>query len=125
LSDYYLFLVLGLNLLFILGIPKSITGVENGDVVDVLNIALLEICRYAETLTQEMQGVQSFGLGFGDGWEMVAAGESSETNVVTTGVLEHDSFWGLAIGAGGLMVNQRATGNLVGVIDSLCEAVTR
>jgi hypothetical protein len=48
---------MGGNSLLILGIRETIAGVKNGNVVNILHVALLKIGRYAETLTQEVQGI--------------------------------------------------------------------
>jgi hypothetical protein len=54
--------------LLTLGIRKTVAGVENGHIVDILHVTLLKIGRHAETFTQKVQGVESLGLGLGDRW---------------------------------------------------------
>jgi hypothetical protein len=54
--------------LLILGIGETVTGMENGHIVYILHVALLKISRYTESLTQKVQGIESFGLGLGDRW---------------------------------------------------------
>lgn len=54
------------NSLLILGICETIAGVENGHIVDILHVTLLKISRYAESFTQKVQSIESFGLGLGD-----------------------------------------------------------
>lgn len=67
---------------------------ENCKVVDVLQIPLLEIRRQAEPFTEEVEGVESFGLCFGDGWKVFAAWESTEADKVASSVLQSYSFRG-------------------------------
>lgn len=46
---------------------------KDGEVVYILDIALLKLRVDAELLAQEMQRVEGLCLGFGDGWDGVAA----------------------------------------------------
>ena len=89
---------------FVALISEAVTRMEYGNVVDVLYIALLEVGRYAETLTEEMQGIERFRLCFGDWWQMAAARKLPKTNIITPAILEKDPLWRLAICAGRLVI---------------------
>ena len=53
-------------LLLIRGVSEPIAGVEDAEVVDVLDISLTKIKTYMESICKEMKSVEGFGLGFGD-----------------------------------------------------------
>lgn len=63
---------------------------EDGQVVDVLDIALLEVRVHAELIAEEVQGVEGLGLGLGDGRDVGVAGERAEPDEGAAGVLQRD-----------------------------------
>jgi hypothetical protein len=67
---------------------------EDAQVVDVLNVALLKLRVDAELLSSEVQGIKGFSLGFRDGWYFCAAREGSESDEVAAPILERDSLRG-------------------------------
>lgn len=60
---------------------------ENGQVVDVLDIAFLEVCGDTEFLTEEMNGIQCFSLRLCDWGNINTTLQCTETDEVSTGVL--------------------------------------
>lgn len=64
-------------------ISVALTGMEDGQVVDVLDVALLEIKGFAVFLRVELQRVQCLGLCFTDGrngrgpWRVTKSREDS------------------------------------------------
>lgn len=67
---------------------------EDAQVVDVLNVALLELSVDAELLSSKVQGIKGFGLGFRDGWDFCAAREGTESDEVAAPILQRDSLRG-------------------------------
>lgn len=53
--------------MLITGVIEFIAGVEDAEVVAVLDIALTEIKTHIESLGKEVKSVECFRLGFGDG----------------------------------------------------------
>lgn len=58
------------DLLLLRRILKSIPRMENAQVVGKLHITLAKIQRQGMLLGQEVQGIESFGLCFSDGWDI-------------------------------------------------------
>ena len=56
------------DILLITGVLESIAGVEDAEIVDVLDIALTKIKTHMESLCKEVKSVECLGLGFGNGW---------------------------------------------------------
>ena len=66
---------------------------ENAQIIDVLNVALLEVQSHTETISQKVECVESLGLSFGDGWNVFAARKVEEAGEASAGVLDDNSFW--------------------------------
>lgn len=49
------------------GVLESIAGVEAAEIIYILDVPLKEIKTYMESLCKEVQSVECFGLGLGDG----------------------------------------------------------
>lgn len=77
----------GRHLLLETLVCEAITSMENGEVIDVLDVALLKVGRDAELLAEEMEGVERLGLGLRDGGYRMPAGKLSEAHKVPPRIL--------------------------------------
>lgn len=77
-------------ILFLGRVREAVSRMEDGQVVDVLDIALLEVRVHAEPVPEKVQGVEGLGLGLGDGRDIRVAGERAEADEGATGVLQRD-----------------------------------
>lgn len=76
------------NLLLRIRILKSISRMEDTQVIDVLYVALSKVETNSVFLGGKMQGVEGLCLGFGDGRDIGGAREGVKTCEVATGVLD-------------------------------------
>lgn len=89
---------------------------EDGQVVDILDVALLKVRRDTEPVPKEVQGVQRLCLRLRDGWDIAAAGQSTEPHEISTSILQDNSLWGRS--RGGLVVEEGACRiGFVGVVE--------
>lgn len=63
---------------------------KDGQVVDVLHVALAKVSGDVEALAEKVQRVQGLGLRFGDGRDVGAARQGAEPDQVPAGVLQQD-----------------------------------
>lgn len=74
----------------LLSINKSISGMEYGQVVHVLNVALLEMSVDTELFSQEVKCIKCFGLRFSDRWYFGVPRKLTEANEITPPVLQRN-----------------------------------
>ncbi|QBZ61155.1 hypothetical protein PoMZ_08101 [Pyricularia oryzae] len=86
-------------------IPEPVPGVKDGQVVDVLHVALAKVGGDVEALAEKVQRVQGLGLRLGDGRDVGAARQGAEPDQVPAGVLQQDPLR-LLLGRG-LVVDER------------------
>lgn len=67
---------------------------KHTQVIDKLDVALLEVERYGIFLCGEVQGVEGFGLGGGDGWNGRGAWEGLESRKGTACILDDETEMG-------------------------------
>lgn len=58
------------DLLLVAGVLKPAVGVEDIELIDVLDIALTKSKTHAVSHYKEVKSVESFGLDFGNGWDV-------------------------------------------------------
>ena len=75
--------------LFIFRVCEPVARMENAQVVGKLHITFLEVERDGILLSQEMQRVERFSLGFGDGWNVGRARQTLETSECAASVLNY------------------------------------
>ena len=68
---------------------------KNAQIIDVLNIALLKIEPQIVFLCEEMDGIESFGLGFGYRWDRGGSGEAEKTCEAPSCVLNY--YFGVVV----------------------------
>ncbi len=78
---------MALHSLFASFVPETVTGMEDGQIIDVLDVALLEVGRNAVLIAQEVGRIQCFSLGVGDGRDFGASWECAEADEVAASVL--------------------------------------
>ena len=83
----------GGNLLLVRGVRKSIAGVHYAEVVHVLNIARTEVKTHLESLCEEVNSVECFGLGFGNGREVWRSREGLIPCEGPSDALDYDSLF--------------------------------
>ena len=83
------------NSLLVMIVLEFITGVEDTEIVDVLDIALTEIKAYMESICKEVKSVECFGLSFGNWWDVRRPREGLVTREYPSGVLDDDSLFSL------------------------------
>ena len=93
------------NLLLILGVLERVAGVEDAEVVDILDIALTKVQTSVESLSEEVKSVERFGLGFGNWRNAGRSRESLVSREGSSGILDDDSFF-VFVGSG-LVMEQR------------------
>lgn len=116
----------GKNLLLVTGVLESVAAVEHTEVVHVLDITLVDIKTHVESLGEEMNGVECFGLGFGDGREGRRSREPLVSCEGPSDILHGDSFfvlvacgqvmqqWDFVVGAVGVAETAHAVSHAVG-----------
>lgn len=109
------------DLLLLWRVREAVAGVEHGQVVHVLDVALFKVGRHVELLAQEVQRVERLGLRFRDGRDVRAARERAEADEVSPGILQDDALRGRI--RGWVVVNQRPAGEPVAAPFLLGEAV--
>lgn len=82
---------------------------ENTQIVHVLHVTLSEVETYRRLLGFKMEGVEGFGLGFGDRWDIGGPRECLEACECSAGVLDYQSF---GRGAGGGLIVEEWTGGV-------------
>lgn len=80
----------GASIPFLRRVCEAVPRMEDGQVVDVLDVALLEVRVHAELVPEEVQGVEGLGLGLGDGRDVRVAGQRAEPDEGAAGVLQRD-----------------------------------
>jgi len=73
-------------------ICKSIARVEDAQVVDVLDVALLEVQRGTVFIGSKVQGVQCFCLSFCDRWNILRSWLGQKAREVPASVLYDDTL---------------------------------
>lgn len=77
---------------FPFAVEKAISGVEECDIVDILDITLCKVGVDAKLLAEKVQRVQGLGLGLGDGGNVWIARQLAETHKVSPSVLQADAL---------------------------------
>lgn len=76
-----------MDLLLLPFIDKAISGVKDVEIVDILNVAFLELSIDAKLLPDEVQGVQGLSLCLCDGWNIRTTRKSTEPYKISSPVL--------------------------------------
>lgn len=90
---------------------------EDTEIVDILYVALSEVEAHCGFLGFEMQSVESFGLRFGDWWDIVGTGEGLESCECSSGVLD-DHLFGRGGGCGLIVKKWTGGKRLLGVAEA-------
>ena len=106
------------NLLLTMGVLKSIAGVENAEVVDILDIALTEIKTRMESLCKEVKSIECFGLGFGNGRDFRRSREGLIPCKCPSSILNYDSLFVL-VGRGQIMKQGAFVVGVLGVTETV------
>ena len=78
-------------------IREAVTSVENSQVIDVLDVALLEVGGDVELLTQEVKGVERLSLGFRDGRDAMPPWQLPEAHEVPPSILQCHAIGGRSL----------------------------
>ncbi len=80
------------HLLLLCRVPKAGAGVENAQVVDILDVALTKVQRHGVLFGRVVQRVQGLGLGFGDGRNIGGPRQAPIPRESAPGVLDDEAF---------------------------------
>lgn len=101
------------DLLLVAGVLKPAAGVEDIELIDVLDIDLMKSKTHAGSVYKEVKSVESFGLGFGNGWDVGRLRGGLIPRESSSDVLHDDSLF-FILGRGHIMkqgaFNRRARG---------------
>lgn len=81
------------DLLLFFRVNEPSTGVEDAQIVRILNVSLVKVEGYSVLLSGKVQGIEGFSLSFRDGRNVRRSGKSPVPGEASSCVLDDQALW--------------------------------